>query len=151
MVNIKQAIPHISGAGNGNPLHHGCLENPMDKEAWWTTVHGVVKTWTRLNITHVTTALKWIPAKEVMRGNFGFGFHKRLPASIFRGNMYVCSIAQSCLTLCDPMDCSSPGSSVHGIIQASILEWVAIPFSRGSSRPRDQTCVSCIAGGFFTV
>ena len=48
-----------------------------------------------------------------------------------------------------PLDCSPPGSSVHGILQARILEWVAIPFFRGSSRPRDQTQVSCIAGGFF--
>ena len=53
-------------------------------------------------------------------------------------------VAQSCLTLHDPMDCSPPGSSVHGISQATILEWVAIPFSKGSSRPRDQTHVSCI-------
>ena len=52
--------------------------------------------------------------------------------------------AQSCPTLCDPLDCSSPGSSVHGISQARILEWVAIPYSRGSSRPRDRTHVSCI-------
>ena len=50
---------------------------------------------------------------------------------------YVSEVAQSCLTLCDPMDCSLPGSSVHGILQAKILEWVAIPFSRGSSQPRD--------------
>ena len=49
------------------------------------------------------------------------------------------------------MDHSLPGSSVHGILQARILEWVAIPFSRGSSQPRDQTLVSCIAGRFFTV
>ena len=49
------------------------------------------------------------------------------------------------------IDSSPPGSSVHGILQARILEWVAIPFSRGSSRPRDQTQISCIAGGFFTV
>ena len=46
-------------------------------------------------------------------------------------------VAQSCPTLCDPMDCSPPGSSVHGVLQAEILEWVAIPFSRRSSRPRD--------------
>ena len=46
-------------------------------------------------------------------------------------------VAQSCLTLCDPMDCRPPGSSVHGILQARILEWVAVPFSRGSSQPRD--------------
>ena len=48
----------------------------------------------------------------------------------------------------DPMDYSLAGSSVHGILQVRILEWVAIPFSRGSSQPRDQTCISCIAGGF---
>ena len=60
-------------------------------------------------------------------------------------------VAQSCLTLCNPMYFSLPGSSVHGIFQARILEWVAIPFSRGSSRPRDQTWVSYIAGRFFTI
>ena len=55
------------------------------------------------------------------------------------------SVIQSCLTLCDPTDCSPPGSSVHGILKARILEWVAIPSSRGSSQPRDRTQVSCIA------
>ena len=60
-------------------------------------------------------------------------------------------VTQLCLTLCDPMDCSLPSSSVHGILQAKILEWVAIPFSRGSSLPRDQTRVSCTAGRFFTI
>ena len=60
-------------------------------------------------------------------------------------------VAQSCPTLCDPMDCSLLGSSVHGILQARILERVAIRFSRGSSRPKDQTRVSCVAGKFFTV
>ena len=63
----------------------------------------------------------------------------------------ILSCSVSCLTLCDPMDCSPPGSSVHGISQARILEWVAISFSRGSSRPRNRTQVSCIAGIFFTV
>ena len=53
---------------------------------------------------------------------------------------------QSCLTLCDPMNCSLPGSSVHGILQARILEWVTMPSSRGSSQPRGQTWVSRIAG-----
>ena len=60
-------------------------------------------------------------------------------------------VTQSYLILCDPMDCNPPGCSVHGILQARILEWVPILFSRGSSWPRDQTPVSCIAGGFFTV
>ena len=54
-------------------------------------------------------------------------------------------VAQSCLTLCDPVD-----YTLHGILQARILEWGVVPFSRGSSRPRDQTQVSHIAGGFFT-
>ena len=56
----------------------------------------------------------------------------------------VCPIVKSCLTLGDPTDYSPPGSSVHGIFQARILEWVAISFSRGSSWPRVQTCISCI-------
>ena len=59
-------------------------------------------------------------------------------------------VAQSCPTLCDPMDCSLPGFSVHGIFQARILEWVSISSSRGSSWPRDWTCMPCIssiAGG----
>ena len=60
-------------------------------------------------------------------------------------------VVQSCLTLCDPTDCSSPGFSVHGVAQARILGWVAIPSSRGSSWPRDGAWVSCIAGRFFTV
>ena len=54
-------------------------------------------------------------------------------------------VAQSCPTVCDPMD-----DTVQGILQARILEWVAFPFSRGSSQPRDQTQVSCIIGRFFT-
>ena len=53
---------------------------------------------------------------------------------------------QSCLTFCDPMGCSPPGSLVHRISQERVLEWVAFPFSRGSSPPRDRTQVSCIAG-----
>ena len=60
---------------------------------------------------------------------------------------------QSCSTLCDPMDCNLPGSSVYGIFQARILAWVAISFSRESSSTRDRTCllcVSCTAGGFLT-
>ena len=59
-------------------------------------------------------------------------------------------VAQLYLTLCRPMDCNPSGSSVHGILQARILEWVAICFSRGSSWPRDWTWVSCITGRFFT-
>ena len=60
-------------------------------------------------------------------------------------------VAQSCLSLCDPMDCSLTGSSINGILQARILDWVASSFSRGSSRPRDWTRVSGTAGRCFTL
>ena len=59
-------------------------------------------------------------------------------------------VAQLCPPFCNPMDCSPSRSSVHGILQARILEWVATPSSRGSSQPRDQTQVSPIVGGFRT-
>ena len=93
------------GGGSGNPLQYSCLGNPMDRGGWWTTVHGVAKSQTRL---------------------------KRLSSS------------SSSPTLCDPMDSSPSASSVHGISQASILEWVATSSSRGFSQPRNQTCISCI-------
>ena len=59
--------------------------------------------------------------------------------------------AQSCPTLCDLMDCSLPGSSLHEILQARVLEWVTISFPRGSSQPRDQTWVSRIPGRYFNL
>ena len=70
-----------------------------------------------------------------------------------RGILFVLVIevlvTQLCPTLCSPMDCSPPGSFVHGILQTRILEWIAILFTRGFSQPRDQTWVSCIAGRFL--
>ena len=66
--------------------------------------------------------------------------------------VYVCVwVAQSCPTLCNPMNCSPPGFSIHGILQARILKWGAIPFSRVSSRPRAWTQVSWVAGRFLTI
>ena len=97
------------GEGNGNPLQYSCLENPMDRGACWVTVHGVTKSGRRL-ITH--------------------------PSYLC---CCCCSVAQSCLTLCDSMDCNPTGSSDHGIFQARILQWVAIPFSRESSQLRERT------------
>ena len=73
-----------------------------------------------------------------------FSFH--MPAET-----QVSEVAQLCLTLCDPMDCSLPRTSVRGIFQARVLEWVALSFSRGSSQPRDWTWVSCIVGRCFTI
>ena len=86
-------------------------------------------------------------SKEFLPLYFLFGFlvlsRWRL-GGVTKRNEWV-KVAQSCLTLCDPMDYTVPG-----ILQARILEWVAFPFSRGSSQPRDWTWVSCFAGGFFT-
>ena len=62
---------------------------------------------------------------------------------------FLVKVTQVCSTLHNPMDYSLSGASVHGILQARILEWVAVPFSRGSSQLKDQTQVSCIAGRFF--
>ena len=83
-------------------------------------------------------------------------FYESMPGVVFQSNpheqewgmcvcVYVCSVAQLCPTFSNPLNYRPPGSSVHGILQARILEWVAISYSRGSSRPRDQTHVSCIS------
>ena len=74
-----------------------------------------------------------------------------IPEGTLRGFTQLESVSQLCPTLCDPMDCSPPGYSVLGTLQAGILEWVAISFSRGSSQPRTWTRYSCILGRFFTI
>ena len=74
-----------------------------------------------------------------------------LRAAVSWSHYFVVVYSLSCVRLfCDPMDCSPPESFVHGIFQARILEWVVISFSRGSSWPRDQICIFCITGRFFT-
>ena len=106
------------GGGHGSPLQYSCLENPMDRGAWQATVHGVAKSQTRLS--HKVHYLFWTC-------------------------MHAKSL-QSCLTL-RPHGLSLPGSYIHGIFQARILEWTAMPSSRGSSWPRNRTRVfyiSCI-------
>ena len=75
-----------------------------------------------------------------------------LDLNIFSVCVCMCVlVAQLCLILCYPMDCSPTDFSVHGILQARILEWIAILFSRGTSQPRDWTLVSCLTGRFFTI
>ena len=77
--------------------------------------------------------------------NYNSSFSSLLRSLHWIPNYYLSLCAQSCLTLCGPMDGSSPSSSVHGILQARALEWVAISFSRGFSQSRDWTCVSCLS------
>ena len=84
--------------------------------------------------------LSEVKLKDGVSGGAGWGQYKQGHKS---------KVTQSCPTLCNPMDCSPPGSSVHGILQARILEWVAISFSRGSSQPRDRIWFSRIAGRRF--
>ena len=94
--------------------------------------------------------------QELLPGKHShFGFlnprHQLFNHSCMEPKKVKVLVTQSCLTLCDPMDGSSPDSSVHRTLQARILKWVTIPFSRGSSQPKDRTQVSHIAGRFFTI
>ena len=103
--------------------------------------------------------IKWEDAKRAFRGTLGAGFpcdkcwcgHRRFTLYLTFESESEIEVSQLCPPLCDPMDCGPPGSSVHWILQARILEWVVISFSRGSSQPKDQTQVSRTAGRLFTV
>ena len=118
------------GGRNSSLLQCSCLENLMDRGAWWAIVYEVSKkSWT------------W-------PSNWAHTYHSSVSQPWFKswGKWKVkVKFDQLCLTLCNPID-----YTVHGIFQARILELVAYPFSSGSSRPRNRTGVSCIAGGFFT-
>ena len=118
-----------TGEGNGNPLQCSCLENPSDGGAWWAAVYGVTQSRTRL---------------------------KRLSSSSsssFIALLFGCPVVFDCFATPWTV-CSLPGSSVHGISQARILEKLAISFSRGFSRSKAGTPVSCkspaLAGMSFT-
>ena len=121
--------------------------------AWKWKVKGKSLSRARLLATPWTSAYQASPSMGFSRQEYWSGVP--LPSAKCYLEKHILSmcvlVAQSCLALCNPMDWGPPGSSVHGILQARILEWVAISFSRGPSRPRDRTQVSCITGGFFTV
>ena len=123
------ALGRSPGLENGNPLEYSCLVSLMDRGTLWG--HKKVK--------HdlVTTFFKIL-------FSLGQSLHARNPCNYYTLMKVKGKVAQSCLTLCDPMDCT-----IYGILQIRILEWVAFPFSRGSSQFRNQTQVSCLAGGFF--
>ena len=128
--------------GNGNPLQCSCLENPRDSGDWWASVYGVAQSRTRLKRLSSSSSKK---NDQLGTSKLSFS-HKKIHRERKKSE-----VAQLCPILCNPMDCSLPGSSVHGLFQARVLESVAISFSRGSSQPRDWTWVSHIAGRRFTI
>ena len=107
------------------------------------------------NQTHIScTAGRFFTAKPPGKPHYSMPHAMHTALYVYVYVSYECMLAQlleSCVTPCDPMDCSPPGSSIHRILQARILEWVAISFSRGSSWPRDWTWVSHIAGRCFNL
>ena len=146
------------GEENGTPLQYSCLEYPRDGGAWWATIYGVAQSRTRL---------KWLSSSSIFILVYESFFTivslrmvcrkqnlSALPVELEgkdRGNQipfnssWVYSCARLCRTLCDSLDCSPPGSSVHGILQARVLQWVAFFFSGEASPPRGSTHVSCVA------
>ena len=129
------------GGGHSNPLQYSYLENPMDRRAWQAAVHRVTQSWTRLKQLSLQT-------RQLFRISLSFLFlcflssstsylwHLPLPEwKIGTWAFWMCCTelysgsCSSCPTLCDPVDCSPPGSSVEGIYKARILEWIAIPIS----------------------
>ena len=120
------------GEGKGYPLQYSDLENSMD-----CIDHGVAKSRKRLSNFHSLTK-KFQVSVCKWRQERPFFFKDTIEKES--------DVSQSCLTLCNPRDCSLPGSSIHEIFQARILESVAISFSRGSFQPRDQTPISHTAG-----
>ena len=98
----------------------------------------------RLCATPWTAAHQAPPSMGFPGKNTGVSCHFLLQCMKVKSE---CEVAQSCPTLSEPMDCSLPGSSIHGIFQAKVLKWVAMPSSRGSSQSRDRTQVSHIVGG----
>ena len=99
----------------------------MNGGTWWAAVHGVAKSWTQLNDFPFTFHFHALEKEMATHSSTGVGCHFLLQCMKVKSEREV---VQSCPTLSDPMDCSLPGSSVHGIFQAKVLEWGAIAFSR---------------------
>ena len=101
--------------GMVSPLQYSCLENSMDRGAWWTTVHGVTKSWTQPK--YLRAHIRIYILSQVL-------LCYRLLQNI---ECYILLlVTHMCPTLCDPVDYSPPGSSIHGVFQVRILEWVSI-------------------------
>ena len=159
------------GEGNGNPLQYSCLENPLGRGAWRATVHGIKDSDTTERLTRWcirrllppqrSPPSAWRCSAQKTQKNqmwpsdgtatqHSYALREPQSSAVFSARTHAQAL-QLHLTLCDPMDCSLLSSSVRGILQARILEWVAISSPRGSSQTKDLThisCPSCIAGSF---
>ena len=127
------------------------LGNCMDCSLPGSSVHGILQEripgWVAISFSRESSQ----PTDRIRISCTASGFFTRKPPGKPQVSPCVCCVTQSCLTLCDPMDYSTPGSSVHRDSPARTLEWVAMPASRVSSQPRGQTQGSRIASRFFTV
>ena len=125
MVHCVSEEPFSFIYANPNPLQCSCLENPRDGGAWWAAVYGVTQSRTQLKLlSSNSSSMPTLPQSGTVQGQ------ERPPwPMVFPTRESESEVAQSCPTLHDPMDCSLPGSSVHGIFQARVLEWGAITFS----------------------
>ena len=162
-----RGILGLSAKRIGNLLQSSCSENPMDRGTWPATYssggHRESDMTKRLS-HHCTSLLKQEPqhlsfhithhATTIILTLFKiktrFFFSITQQSNCSSDDAATAQSLQSCLTLCNPVDYSLSGSCINGILRARILEWVAMPSSRGPSQPKDQTQVSCIAGRFYT-
>ena len=131
------------------------LCNPMGCSPPGSSAHGILQTripeWVAMPPSRGSSQPRdhtWVPCGSCIASRFFTAETSGKPLHKYESESEV---AQSCPTLCDPVDCSLPGFSVHGILQARILEWFTISFSRGSSRPRDRTRVSRVGGRCFNL
>ena len=125
--------------------------NPMDCYLPGSSVHGILQARILAPFSRGSSWPKdWTWVSHITGRFFTIWATRGAPILYMKVEVKVL-VTQSCLMLCDSMDCSPPGSSVHGIFQAKILEWFAISFSRGSSWPRGRNWVSYTAGRFFTI